>query len=103
LSTFKSDLSGNAKARLGAGLWSCCCLNCICGVKRRDLGVMSQVFVFYGDGSGAVVAADAKDGKLLWHFNTGQQFKGSPMAYTIDGKERLVLIAGQTVLSFGIR
>jgi len=28
--------------------------------------------VFYGDGSGAFVAADAKTGKLLWHFNTGQ-------------------------------
>ena len=27
--------------------------------------------VFYGDGSGAFVAADAKTGKLLWHFNTG--------------------------------
>jgi outer membrane protein assembly factor BamB len=60
-------------------------------------------FVFYGDDYGAVVAADAKDGKILWHFDTGQQFKGSPMAYTVDGKERLVFIAGQTVLSFGIR
>jgi PQQ-dependent dehydrogenase (methanol/ethanol family) len=70
-----------------------------------DSGLMTTAggFVFYGDASGAVVAADAKDGKILWHFNTGQQFKGSPMAYTIDGKERLVFIAGQTVLSFGIR
>jgi alcohol dehydrogenase (cytochrome c) len=59
--------------------------------------------VFYADGSGAVVVADARDGKILWHFDTGQRFKGSPMAYTIDGKERLVLVAGQSVLSFGIR
>jgi alcohol dehydrogenase (cytochrome c) len=68
-------------------------------------GLMSTAggFIFYGDGSGAVVAADARDGKILWHFDTGQQFKGSPMAYTVDGKERLVFIAGQTVLSFGIR
>jgi alcohol dehydrogenase (cytochrome c) len=68
-------------------------------------GLMSTAggFVFYGDGSGAVVAADARDGKILWHFDTGQQFKGSPMAYTVDGKERLVLVAGQTVLSFGIQ
>ena len=68
-------------------------------------GLMSTAggFVFYGDGFGAVVAADARDGKILWHFDTGQQFKGSPMAYTIDGHERLVLIAGQTVLSFGIQ
>jgi PQQ-dependent dehydrogenase (methanol/ethanol family) len=68
-------------------------------------GLMSTAggIVFYADGSGAVVAADAKDGKILWHFDTGQQFKGSPMAYTVDGRERLVLVAGQTVLSFGIQ
>ena len=68
-------------------------------------GLMSTAggFIFYGDGSGAIIAADAKNGKILWHFDTGQQFKGSPMAYTVDGKERLVFIAGQTVLSFGIR
>jgi alcohol dehydrogenase (cytochrome c) len=58
--------------------------------------------VFYGDGFGAVTAADARNGKILWRFHTGQQFKGGPMTYTIDGKQRFVLIAGQTVLSFGI-
>jgi PQQ-dependent dehydrogenase (methanol/ethanol family) len=68
-------------------------------------GLMSTAggIVFYGDGSGAAVAADAKDGRILWHFDTQQEFKGSPMAYTVDGKERLVLVAGQTVLSFGIQ
>lgn len=59
-------------------------------------------FVFYGDGFGAIVAADARNGKALWHFDTGQEFKGSPMAYTVDGHQRLVMIAGQTVLSFGV-
>jgi PQQ-dependent dehydrogenase (methanol/ethanol family) len=70
-----------------------------------DSGLMTTAggFVFYADGNGAIVAADAKDGKILWHFETGQQFKGSPMVYTIDGKERLVFVAGQTVLAFGIR
>ena len=59
--------------------------------------------VFYGDGSGAVVAADAKDGKILWHFETGLEFAASPMAYSVDGKERLVIAAGNTVYSFGIQ
>jgi alcohol dehydrogenase (cytochrome c) len=47
-----------------------------------DSGLMSTAggIVLYADGSGAVVAANAKDGKILWHFDTGQQFKGSPMA-----------------------
>lgn len=67
-------------------------------------GLMSTAggIVFYGDGVGAIVAADARDGALLWHFNTGQRFKGSPMSYSIDGRQRLVLVAGQTVLAFGL-
>ena len=59
-------------------------------------------FVFYGDGHGTIVAADSTNGKILWNFSTGQEFKGSPMTYMIDGKQRLVMIAGQTVLSFGV-
>ncbi len=58
--------------------------------------------LFFADGT-SVVAADAKDGKILWHFDTGQRFESSPMAYTVDGHERLVIIAGSTVLSFGVR
>ena len=60
-------------------------------------------FIFYGDSNGAVIAADAKNGQILWHYETGQQFKGSPMTYTVDGKQRLILIAGQTILAFGLR
>lgn len=48
-------------------------------------------FVFFGDGYGAIVAADANDGEVLWHFETGQQFKGSPMAYTIDSSASIRL------------
>jgi alcohol dehydrogenase (cytochrome c) len=68
-------------------------------------GLMSTAggIVFYGDGSGAVVAADANNGHLLWHFNTSQMFKGSPMTYTVDGHQRLAITAGQTVLSFGLQ
>ena len=43
--------------------------------------------IFYGDGSGAFVAADATNGKLLWHFNTGGSFKGGPMTYLIGGQQ----------------
>jgi PQQ-dependent dehydrogenase (methanol/ethanol family) len=70
-----------------------------------DSGLMTTAggFIFYGDANGAVIAADAKSGKILWHYETGQQFKGSPMSYSIDNKQRLILIAGQTILSFGLR
>ena len=58
--------------------------------------------LFYGDGSGAFIAADAKTGKLLWHFNTSQGWKAGPMTYTIDGKQYIAIAAGSTILAFGL-
>ena len=49
-----------------------------------ESGLMSTAggLVFYGDSpGGAFVAADAKTGRLLWHFNTGQNWKAGPMTY----------------------
>jgi alcohol dehydrogenase (cytochrome c) len=68
-------------------------------------GLMSTAggLIFYGDGNGAFIAADAKNGKLLWHFNTGQGFKGGPMTYTAEGSQYIGLAAGSTILAFGLR
>jgi len=44
--------------------------------RKRPHGTAGGL-IFYGDGSGAFVAADAKTAKLLWHFNTGQTWKAS--------------------------
>jgi alcohol dehydrogenase (cytochrome c) len=67
-------------------------------------GVMSTAggLVFYGDGSGAFVAADAKAGKILWHFQTGQSWKAGPMSYAIDGKQYIGMTAGSTIMVFGL-
>ncbi len=59
--------------------------------------------VFYGDDSGAFVAADASNGKLLWHFNTSQSFKAGPMTYELDGTQYVAIAAGSTILSFSLR
>ncbi len=37
--------------------------------------------VFFGDDAGAFAAVDATDGKPLWHFNTSERWKASPMTY----------------------
>ena len=67
-------------------------------------GVMSTAggLVFYGDGNGAFVAVDAKTGKPLWHFQTGQSWKAGPMTYTIDGKQYIATAAGSTIMVFGL-
>ncbi len=69
-------------------------------------GVISTAggLVFYGDSSGgALVAADARTGKLLWHFNTGQSWKASPMTYAIDGTQFIGVTAGSTIMVFALR
>lgn len=68
-------------------------------------GVMSTAggLLFYGDGSGAFIALDAKNGKLLWQFNTGQSWKAGPMTYTIDGIQYIGVAAGPTIMAFALR
>ena len=58
--------------------------------------------IFYGDGNGAFVAADAGNGKLLWHFNTGQSWKAGPMTYTVDGRQYIGIAAGTTIMAFAL-
>ena len=69
-------------------------------------GVMSTAggLVFYGDSSGgSFVAADAKTGKPLWHFNTGQSWKAGPMMFAIDGTQYIAVAAGSTIVVFSLR
>jgi alcohol dehydrogenase (cytochrome c) len=73
------------------------------GILASGLMATSGGLIFYGDGSGALVAADAKNGALLWHFNTGQNWKGGPMTYTVDGNQYIGVAAGSTILAFSLR
>jgi alcohol dehydrogenase (cytochrome c) len=73
------------------------------GILASGLMATAGGLVFYGDASGAFVAADAKSGKLLWHFNTGQSWKAGPMTYTLDGNQYIGVAAGSTIVTFGLR
>jgi alcohol dehydrogenase (cytochrome c) len=74
------------------------------GEGSSTSGVMATAgsLVFYGDNNGAFIAVDAKSGKLLWHFNTSQRFKASPMTYMIDGRQYIGVAVGSTILTFGL-
>ena len=50
----------------------------------------------------ANVAVDAETGQPLWHFNTGQSFKASPMTYAVDGVQYVAVCAGSDVFSFAL-
>ena len=43
---------------------------------------------------------DAKSGKYLWHFDTNQVLKASPITYEIDGREYIAIASGPNILSF---
>ena len=72
------------------------------GILASGLMATAGGLLFYGDGSGAFVAADAKNGTRLWHFNTSQRWKAGPMTYTVDGKQYIGIAAGSTILAFGL-
>lgn len=52
--------------------------------------------VFQGDVYGKFRAFDAKNGKILWEFNTGSGIMAAPMTYTIDGKQYVAVVSGRT-------
>jgi alcohol dehydrogenase (cytochrome c) len=58
--------------------------------------------VFFGDDAGSLEAADARNGKPLWHFNTGQDMSSSPMSYAIGGKQYVAVAAGSDLFSFAL-
>jgi PQQ-dependent dehydrogenase (methanol/ethanol family) len=58
--------------------------------------------LFYGETGGGFGAVDAKTGTTLWHFETGQGWKASPMTYTVDGKQYVAIAGGNTIFSFAL-
>jgi PQQ-dependent dehydrogenase (methanol/ethanol family) len=67
-------------------------------------GVLSTAggVVFFGEDSGAFAAVDAKTGTLLWHFQTNELWKASPMTYLAGGKQYVAIAAGANVLAFAL-
>jgi alcohol dehydrogenase (cytochrome c) len=73
------------------------------GILASGLMTTAGGLVFYGDSTGgAFVAADARTGKLLWHFNTGQAWKAGPMSYAIEGKQYIAVTAGTMIMAFAL-
>jgi len=67
-------------------------------------GVLSTAggLVFTGDAEGNFIALEAKSGKALWHFQCGASVYSSPMTYSVDGKQYVVVASGSTLFAFGL-
>ena len=58
--------------------------------------------VFFGDDAESLEAVDAKTGRPLWHFNTGQSFHASPMTYAVEGVQYVAICAGSDLFAFAL-
>lgn len=74
--------------------------------KWEGSGIRSGVLttagnlVFAGDPANNLVALDAKLGRPLWHANLGNAMSNGPITYELDGKQYLVVGAGDTMFGF---
>jgi PQQ-dependent dehydrogenase (methanol/ethanol family) len=67
------------------------------GVLSTSGGVL-----FYSESTGAFAAVDAQTGSSLWHFETGQSPKASPMTYMVIGRELVAIASGANILAFAL-
>jgi alcohol dehydrogenase (cytochrome c) len=67
-------------------------------------GVLSTAggVVIFGEDNGALMAADARDGKPLWSFPANVLWKASPMTYMFDDAQYVAVAAGSTIIAFAL-
>jgi alcohol dehydrogenase (cytochrome c) len=58
--------------------------------------------VFAPEQFGQVSVLDAKTGKSLWHFNTGDVITAAPVTYSVDGEQFFAIASGTNVFAFGL-
>ena len=74
------------------------------GANRAAPGLLTTAgrLLFGGDVSGNFVAFDPADGKTLWHAGLGAQVSNAPETYMIDGRQYVLIAAGDTLYSFAL-
>ena len=74
------------------------------GAARSWGGTMTTAggLVFFANDAEAFEAVDARTGKSLWHFNTGQSMSASPMGYSTNGKQYVAIASGSDVFTFAL-
>lgn len=65
------------------------------------LATATGLVIFCEEG-GALMAADATNGNVLWSFQTNQTWRASPMTYSFDGKQYIAVAAGPNIMAFAI-
>jgi len=59
--------------------------------------------LFSGDPSGNFIAFDAATGKPLWHARLGASLSNTPQTFTLDGRQYIVVAAGDSLFGFALQ
>ena len=76
-----------------------------CGLRRIERGpflLISDRLTFFGEGGGTFTAVNSATGAPVWHFESGQAFRASPMTYMVGGTQYVVLAGDGGILSFAL-
>jgi alcohol dehydrogenase (cytochrome c) len=73
------------------------------GSARGAPGLLTTAgkLLFGGDVSGNFVAFDPADGRILWHTQIGQ-VSNAPETYMVDGRQYVLVAAGDMLYSFAL-
>ena len=58
--------------------------------------------VFAGAEEGNFFALDASTGEPRWHFQTGGGVRANPIAFSVEGRQRIAIAAGKAIVVFGL-
>jgi alcohol dehydrogenase (cytochrome c) len=58
--------------------------------------------VFGGTNESNFFALDAETGESLWDFHPGAPARSNPMAFEVDGRQRIAMSAGGALFVFGL-
>jgi alcohol dehydrogenase (cytochrome c) len=58
--------------------------------------------VFFGNDTGFLEAVDARTGRSLWHFNTSQLMRASPMTFSVNGTQFVAIAAASDLFLFSL-
>ena len=70
------------------------------GGARSGLLTTAGNLLFAGGNSGDIVALNATTGDALWHARLGNAVSNGPITYEMDGKQYLVVAAGDQLFTF---
>jgi len=68
----------------------------------QPIGILTTAgkLLFTGDPSGNFVVYDPANGKILWHAHLVSNVSNGPMTYELDGRQYVVVGAGDTLYGF---